>query len=115
MDALYVLSVWVHIVAAATWVGGSIFLVTVIVPTALCPEFRDRGLVFVHRAARRFLWVGWICFALLTATGLFNLFVHGGSDWEMLGRGQFWSSSYGKVLAGKLAVPPVNSGLFILQ
>lgn len=104
MRALYVLSVWVHIVAAATWVGGALFLVIVLVPTAKRLEFLDEGMAFVHQAARRFLWVGWACLALLIATGLFNLVVHGGLSWELLARGEFWSSPYGRVLAGKLAL-----------
>ena len=33
MHALFVLSVWIHILAAATWIGGSLFLVIVLVPT----------------------------------------------------------------------------------
>lgn len=104
MHALYLLSVCVHIVAAATWVGGSILLAVAVVPTALWPEFRDRGVAFVHQVALRFLWIEWICFAILIATGFFNLFVQGGSSWEILGRDEFWTSSYGRVLAGKLAV-----------
>ena len=104
MHALYVLSVWVHILAAATWIGGSLFLVFVLVPAALVPELRDRGSALIHRVASRFLWVGWICFAVLIATGLFNLFVHGGSSWDLLGRREFWSSSYGNMLAGKLVL-----------
>ena len=104
MHALYVLSVWVHILAAATWIGGSLFLVFVLVPAALVPEWRDRGSALIHRVAGRFVWVGWICFAVLIATGLFNLFVRGGSSWEYLGRREFWSSSFGKMLAGKLVL-----------
>lgn len=104
MQALFVLSVWVHIVAVATWVGGSLFLMIVVVPAALRPDFREQGLALIHRAARRFLWVGWICFALLITTGLFNLFVRGGLSLGLLGRGEFWSSSYGKILAGKLVL-----------
>lgn len=102
MHALFVVSVWIHILAAATWVGGSIFLMIVLVPAMRDPALRDHGLDLIHRVGRRFLWVGWVCFALLIATGFFNLFVHGGSSWSLLGRREFWSSSYGKVLAGKL-------------
>ena len=112
MHALYVLSVWVHILAAATWIGGSLFLVFVLVPAALVPEWRDQGLALIHRVARRFLWVGWVCFAVLIATGLFNLFIHGGSSWDFLGHLEFWSSSYGKMLAGKLVLV---GGILILS
>ncbi len=103
MHALFVLSVWIHILAAATWIGGSLFLVIVLVPTTREPEFREQGSFLIHRVARRFSWVGWSCFGLLIATGVFNLFVRGGMGRGLIGSGEFWSGSYGKVFAWKLA------------
>lgn len=104
MHGLFVLSVWIHILAAATWVGGSLFLVVVLVPTTRDPAFRERGLQLIHRVARRFLWVGWACFTLLMTTGIFNLLVHGGMSLDLMGSREFWTSSYGKILAWKLAL-----------
>lgn len=104
MHALFVLSVWIHILAAATWIGGSLFLVIVLAPTIRKLEFREQGWIFIHRVAQRFSWVGWSCFGLLIATGIFNLFVHGGMNRGLLGSGEFWLGSYGKVFAWKLAL-----------
>jgi putative copper resistance protein D len=102
MHALFVVSLWIHILAATTWIGGSVFLVLVLVPVLRNPEWRDRGLELIRHTARRFLWVVWTCFALLIVTGVFNLLVHGGGDLSFLATGEFWSSAYGHVLAWKL-------------
>lgn len=112
MHAWFVLSVWLHIIAAAVWFGGAVFLAAVAVPAARSAVFQDRGLVFVHRAARRFLVIGWGCLGLLIITGLFNLFFHIGADRCALARADFWTSSYGKVLAGKLMLV---GGILILS
>ncbi|HJN42556.1 MAG: CopD family protein [Vicinamibacterales bacterium] len=102
--ALFVLSVWIHISAAATWIGGSLFLVVVLVPTTREPAFRNRGTELIRRVARRFQWVVWICFGLLIATGIVNLLVYGGMSLDFLATRGFWSSSYGTVLAWKLVM-----------
>ncbi len=104
MHAVFVLSVWIHILAAATWVGGSLFLVIVLGPTVRHPAFRDRGTELIRRVARRFQWIVWMCFGLLIATGIVNLLVYGGMSLDLLGTRGFWSSSYGTVLAWKLVL-----------
>lgn len=104
MHALFVLSVWIHVLAAATWVGGSLFLMIVLVPTTRDPAFRDRALDLTRRVARRFLWVGWTCFALLIITGIFNLLVHSGMRLDLIATREFWAGSYGRVFAWKMAL-----------
>ena len=102
MHALFVVSLWIHILAATTWIGGSVFLALVLVPTLRNPAWRDRGLELIRQVARRFLWVVWTCFALLIVTGIFNLLVHEGGDPSLIASNQLWSSAYGRVLAWKL-------------
>jgi uncharacterized membrane protein len=104
MHALFVVSLWIHILAAATWIGGSVFLILVLVPVLRDPAWRDRGLELISPVARRFLWVVWTCFAFLLVTGILNLLVHGGGDLTLIVSSQFWSSAYGKVLAWKLTL-----------
>lgn len=43
MHTLYLVSVWLHIVAAMTWIGGMIFLVAVLVPMLRRPERRAQA------------------------------------------------------------------------
>ncbi|HWV39649.1 MAG TPA: CopD family protein [Vulgatibacter sp.] len=76
MHALYVLSVWLHILAAVTWIGGMFFLVLVVVPW-LRKGDRARGAAFLRETGVRFRDVGWTCFAILLVTGTFNLWARG--------------------------------------
>ena len=105
MHALYVASVFIHILAAMTWLGGMFFLVLVVVPW-----LRGSGGVdaakFLRETGMRFRDVGWACFVLLVVTGTFNLYVRG------VRLGDFtdatWlASDYGRVIVAKL-------GLFVL-
>jgi len=94
----YVASVYLHILAAATWVGGIIFLVVVVVPAlrrAPNPEL-------LREAVFRFRTVGWIAFAVLLATGLYNLHVRG-IGWSELTAPGYRASPSGKALLIKLA------------
>jgi uncharacterized membrane protein len=102
--ALFVLSLWIHILAAAAWVGGSLFLVIVLVPTTRDPAFRKSGTELIRGVARRFQKVVWICFGLLILTGIVNLLVYGGMSLGFLTSTRFWMSPYGTVLAWKLVL-----------
>lgn len=76
MHALYLLSVWIHILAATVWIGGMSFLVLVVVPW-LRKGGRIDAAVFLRETGERFRNVGWICFALVLVTGTFNLWARG--------------------------------------
>jgi putative copper export protein len=79
-----------HILGATVWVGGQIALAGVV------PVVRRLGGIDTARAvARRFQLIAWPAFALLVATGIWNLFaVHVGDQ----------SSSYLTTLVVKLAL-----------
>lgn len=102
MRLFYLISVWLHIVAAATWLGGIIFLVLVVVP-ALRRSDRATTAALMRDSGRRFRAVGWTCFGLLAGTGTFNLWFRGvrlGDLFDVT-----WSASaFGRVLWAKLAV-----------
>jgi putative copper resistance protein D len=103
MHTLYVLSVFVHIVAATAWIGGMIFFAAVVVPV-----LRDRELASVYAkvlgaAGARFRVLGWISVATLLVTGVTNLAARGVSL-DDLGRPTFWRSPFGSALALKLAL-----------
>ena len=59
---------FLHVLAAAVWVGGQITL------AGLVPVLRPYGPEATRAAARRFNIVAWSAFAVLAATGIWNLF-----------------------------------------
>ena len=78
---MYQAAVFIHLVSAIIWVGGSLFLALVLIPVlrrfapppgqppsevALPPDL-------LGTIARRFRLISWICIALLVATGLYIL------------------------------------------
>jgi len=100
---LYLTSVWLHILAAAAWVGGMVFLVVVVVPVLRRPEYRPAAARMVWLTGVRFRALGWVCLAVLVATGVFNA-AWRGVGLEQLRDPAFWGSSFGRALGWKLAV-----------
>jgi len=76
VHVLYLVSVWLHILAATAWIGGMFFLVLVVVPW-LRRGGRAGAAAFLRETGERFRSVGWACFAIVLATGSFNLWVRG--------------------------------------
>lgn len=69
---------WVHVLAAITWIGGSLFVALVLVPVARRledPRLRAR---LVQETGRRFRAVAWVALALLVLTGVGHLWLHPG-------------------------------------
>ena len=102
MDTLYLLAVWVHILAAIIWLGGLLFLVLVVVPW-LKRGSTERAVLFLTETGERFRYVGWLCFAVLAATGTFSLWVRG-IGLSDVGDPAWWSSPFGTALALKLTL-----------
>ena len=69
---MYFLSVWLHILAVAVWVGGLIYTAAVAVPFALTHEASERQRI-LRGLARRFRWIGWGSIGVLIITGIGNL------------------------------------------
>lgn len=103
MRILYLLSIWTHIIAAVTWIGGSIFLALVLVPVIRGPAYRGQALDLVRATGRRFSRVGWACLIVLVVTGVLNLLLRGIAP-EHLASPDFWSSIYGRVLSCKITL-----------
>jgi len=76
LRTLWLASVWLHIVAATIWVGGMLFLTLVVVPWLRGPG-RATGIAMLRDTGRRFRTISWICFAVILATGTFNLSMRG--------------------------------------
>jgi copper resistance protein D len=101
VHALYLVSVWLHVLAATLWLGGMLFLVVAVVPVLRRME-RGSAAALMHSVGVRFRAAGWVCFALLLLTGAFNLAVRG-VRWADLMRAEFWDSPLGRPLSVKLA------------
>ncbi|MEB2285242.1 MAG: hypothetical protein B6D46_07450 [Polyangiaceae bacterium UTPRO1] len=101
MHALYLFSVWIHILAATVWVGGMLFLVLVVVPWLRRGPNADAA-VFLRETGERFRDVGWACFLLLLVTGTFNLWIRGVRPADF-GRAEWLHSSFGETVLVKLA------------
>jgi copper transport protein len=83
---------WVHLAAAALWIGGLVQLVAVVWP--LVPELRRPALVGFSRLAT-------ICVALLVGAGIYL------SVLRLPHVADLWRSGYGHVLLAKLALVAV--------
>lgn len=102
---MYQLSVFVHIVSAIAWVGGMLCFALVVVPVARRLPPRERG-TLVGAMGRRFRTVGWVCIALLIATGLINS-GYRGVTWAAVWTGDLFGSPFGRLLAAKLILVAV--------
>lgn len=92
------LLLWLHLMAAIFWVGGQLFLVTVVVPVTrqgLVPADRSR---LVGQIGRRFALVSSAALLLLVVTGVLLALRHGIS-WSLL-----TGTTWGNVLLVKAAV-----------
>ncbi len=87
--------------AVIVWVGGTIFLVVVLVPAIRRPEFGGIASALIRFTALRFRWVGWVCFCIFVLTGVVNLLARGIGLRE-LRETIFWQGSFGRTLAIKL-------------
>ena len=88
--------VWLHVLAAITWVGGMIFIAAVLAPVwrGLEPPLRQRLTQSVGPAARS---LSWFAIVLLVMTGILNV-IHLHPSWDSL---------TGRLLAAKLTLVAV--------
>lgn len=65
---------FLHVLAATIWVGGQLTL------GALVPVLRKAGADVPRMAARQFGRIAWTAFAVLIATGIWNITSYDGKD-----------------------------------
>jgi putative copper export protein len=104
---LYLLSVYVHLLCAAIWIGGMLFLALVIVPVLRRPEMRVQAPALFATTGIRFRAVGWATLVTLVATGLVQTSYRAGGV-ATLGDPVWWSLPFGRILALKLALVAVT-------
>jgi len=85
---------FLHVLAACVWVGGQITL------GVLVPALRGFGAEVTRAAARRFNVAAWIAFAVLIATGVWNILAESPGDQH--------SSAYQATLMAKLTVVAIS-------
>lgn len=97
------LIMWIHLVAAITWIGGMLFLWLVLRPVLSSPTAGAEGLATLRRVEERFKTVRWASLLTLLVTGVYNLIHEGGSA--------RLESSWGGVLMIKLLFVAIVMGL----
>jgi putative copper export protein len=80
--------VFLHVLAATVWVGGQLTLV------GLVPGLRSLSPDAPRAVARRFNRIAWPAFAVLVATGI----------WNVIDLDPEWDTAYGRTLMVKIAV-----------
>ncbi len=93
MKFVYLLSVYIHILCAALWIGGMLFLILVLLP-AIKNNPHRRELIF--SVGMKFRFVGWIALILLLCTGLYNMYYRGVSITQVT------DNSYSRLFGYKL-------------
>ncbi|MDQ7821027.1 MAG: CopD family protein [Armatimonadota bacterium] len=97
---MYLLIVYLHVTAAAVWVGGLLFLALVAIPVARTLPPPQRASL-VAALGRRFLPVAWTALAILVVTGAAAL-AYRGVTWESVVTGRLWGGAFGRILLAKL-------------
>jgi copper resistance protein D len=103
MHSAYVITVFLHILAAMVWIGGAAFLALILVPVVRRPEFTGLAPSLLRAAALRFRLVGWICLGILIVTGCANLGFRGYSFADCLD-GRLWQGDFGRLLSVKMSL-----------
>lgn len=105
MRGVYLASVWLHIIAAMTWVGGMVAFVALVMPYfRRQPEATKEH--FLNWFGPRFESVSWICLAVLVTTGTFNLWARGVQPFDFL-RPEWRATAFAQLLMLKLGLVAV--------
>ena len=86
---MMVLLVWLHVLAAVSWIGGTIFLSVVLMPVLKREPFASQRSLLFQTVARRFRIVVWGAITILLLTGFPLLHQRGipimnPSGWSMI-------------------------------
>lgn len=106
MHLLYLITVWIHILAAMVWIGGSAYIALVLVPVVRRSPSRQTAAQLLRAGALRFRTVGWVSLGLLVLTGCLNLAFRGYGIHACLS-GAIFAGAFGKTLGLKLILVAV--------
>ena len=102
MRGLYLLSVWLHVLAAMTWVGGMVTFVVAVMPY-LRRQDPAVSKSFIAWFGPRFRVLSWTCFTVLAITGTVNLWMRGVRLDDVL-RSEWRATTFGRLLLVKLVL-----------
>jgi len=71
MPWLFVL--WIHLLAAVTWIGGMAIISLVVAPVLASREPSSQRMELLRTIGERFSQVSWACIIVLLMTGILNL------------------------------------------
>ena len=95
MSSWYYISVWLHIIGGAFWIGGMLFLPLVLLPGI--KDHPDRKKLLIATGLR-FRFYGYIVLGIVFITGLLSLYFKGASfSWL-----SFTESRYGALVSLKI-------------
>jgi uncharacterized membrane protein len=100
---LEALPLWLHIVAAAVWVGSQVMMFVVVIPSLRLTEILIARHQVLRGVTRRFGYLGLAALILLALTGVDNLDRYAPDD--------IFHFRYGYILAGKLIMLTIAIGL----
>ncbi|MFT5122996.1 MAG: putative copper resistance protein D [Kiritimatiellia bacterium] len=102
MHTVYVISVFLHILAAITWIGGALFIALVLVPLLRRPDMREQAGQILRLSGRRLKIIGWVSLLVLLITGVVNVHCRG---WlSAMGTEIFWQRREAQALGLKLGM-----------
>ena len=97
MGTVNLISVFVHVVCAAFWIGGMLFIPLVLVPGI---KKQPNRVLLLQKTGIKFRFFGWLAVVLLFITGFLNMYFRGIPFTTEF----FTKSSYGKLLVVKLSL-----------
>ncbi len=101
MRTVYLVAVYLHLLASAIWLGGMLFIVLVLVPLLRQPDMRAQSAAIFARTGRRYRAVGWATLATLVGTGVVQAAYRAGGM-SALGDPEWWHSPFGSLLGLKI-------------
>jgi uncharacterized membrane protein len=96
----FVVSMWLHLLAAIVWIGGLAFISMVLVPTLRAPGLRAQAVLLLRTAGKKFQRVAYASLVVLVVTGKINLLLKAGGS--IAGVMALLPTSYGHLLVAKV-------------
>lgn len=101
MRALYLVSVYLHLLCTAIWIGGMLFFVMVMAPMLRAPAMRAQAPALFAQTGRRFRNIGWATLVTLIATGVVQAAYRAGGLAELASL-EWWHTPFGRMLGLKV-------------